>query len=68
MRRLRQWLGRAETRLGIAWAQFWVAWIGWPLSLAITDEPPFILSLSWWAIIATAWDTINTTELKKETT
>ena len=40
----------------LAWSLLVASLIGWPLSLALTDEPPFILSLSWLAIILTALD------------
>lgn len=42
--------------------------IGWPLS-ALTvakDEPPFILGLSWLAIILTAADFLKTSRVHKD--
>lgn len=46
------------------------SFIGWPLS-ALTwakDEPPFVLGLSWLAVILTAFDIINSAlvSLEKE--
>jgi len=54
-----------QFRMTSAWILFWGSLIGWPLSIWLTDEPVFILSLSWFAITITAWDVINTTELKE---
>lgn len=50
-------------RVTIAWILFWASLLGWPLSLIFTDEPPFILSLSWLALTLTSWDVIQTSEL-----
>jgi hypothetical protein len=47
------------------WALLAGTIIGWPLSLIFTDEPPFILSLSWLALTLTATDIIFTASLKK---
>ncbi|AXV15111.1 hypothetical protein CYG48_04980 [Neorhizobium sp. SOG26] len=60
------WFKSRKTRLRIAWSMFWSSLVGWPLSIWLTDEPIFILSLSWFAITATAYDVICTTELKDE--
>ena len=38
----------------LAWFQLAVSVVGWPVSLWLIDEPKVILSLSWWAILATA--------------
>ena len=38
----------------LAWFQLGVSAVGWPVSLWLIDEPKVILSLSWWAILATA--------------
>ena len=38
----------------LAWFQLGVSVVGWPLSLIFVSEPPVILSLSWWAVLATA--------------
>lgn len=45
---------------------FWLSLAGWPLSIFFTDEPPFILSLSWLALTLTAWDVICTSDLKDD--
>lgn len=58
------WLKSRKTRLILAWCLFWASLIGWPISIWLTDEPVFILSLSWFAITITAWDVICTSELK----
>jgi len=63
---VRAYFKSRKFRLMLAWAMFWASLIGWPLSIIFTDEPPFILSLSWFAITSTAWDIICTTELKDE--
>ena len=65
MRKFWRWLNKRETRLGIAWTMFAASLIGWPLSMIFTDEPRFILSLSWLALTITAWDIIQTSELKE---
>lgn len=61
--RIRRFINRKDVRVAIAWTLFWGSLIGWPLSLWLTDEPPFILSLSWLALTLTAWDIVNTSEL-----
>lgn len=38
----------------LAWLQLGISVVGWPLSLIFVSEPPVILSLSWWAVLATA--------------
>ena len=43
---------RMQVRL--AWLQLAISVVGWPVSLWLIDEPKVILSLSWWAILATA--------------
>jgi len=50
-------------KLGVAWVLFVGSLIGWPLSIWLTEEPPFILSLSWLALTLTSWDIIMTTAL-----
>lgn len=40
--------------------------VGWPISLLLTDEPPFILSLSWLALTLTAYDILTTTDVRKQ--
>lgn len=55
-----------KVRLIGAWVLLIIAVIGWPLSqLTIAkDEPPFILGLSWMAIILTALDLVSTQDVK----
>lgn len=42
--------------------------IGWPLSMLTfaKNEPPFVLSLSWLALILTALDILNTVDVRRE--
>lgn len=57
-----------EVRLRLAWFIFIGCAIGWPLSMftVARGEPPFILSLSWLALMLTAWDVINTSDVRRE--
>lgn len=58
---------RPATRVKLAWGLLACSVIGWPLT-ALTlarDEPFFILSLSWLAIILTAWDILNTSDVRR---
>lgn len=51
-----------------AWILLIGATIGWPVS-ALTvakEEPPFILGLSWLAIILTAVDILATQDVRKQ--
>lgn len=59
-------LSDATWRVRIAWVLFVGSLVGWPLSMLTIaeDEPPFVLSLSWLAIALTAWDVINTTDVR----
>lgn len=57
-----------KLRLILAWLLLIGAIIGWPLS-AMTfaaSEPPFILGLSWLAVILTAIDILSTTDVRKK--
>ncbi len=60
------WFKSPRIRLKLAWFMFWGSLIGWPISIFLTDEPIFILSLSWFAITVTCYDVICTTELKDD--
>jgi hypothetical protein len=55
-------------RVGGAWVLLVSAVIGWPWSqLTIArDEPPFILGLSWLAIIINALDLLSTNQVHKK--
>lgn len=51
-----------------AWTLLVGSLIGWPLS-ALTvakDEPPFILSLSWLAIVLTAMDFLKASRIHRD--
>lgn len=51
-----------------AWILLAGSCIGWPLSTLTwaRDEPPFVLGLSWLAIILTAWDILTTSQVHEE--
>lgn len=55
-----------RARLILAWVLIAASIVGWPLTLWLTDEPPFVLSLSWLAITLTAWDILNTTHVRNQ--
>lgn len=58
-----------RARLISAWTLLVGSLIGWPVS-ALTvakDEPPFVLGLSWLAIILTAADLLATTDVRGQT-
>jgi len=61
-----KWFKSRSFRLKLAWGMFWGSLVGWPVSVWLTDEPIFILSLSWLAITVTAYDVICSTELKDD--
>lgn len=55
-------------RITLAWVLLAASLVGWPLS-ALTwakDEPPFILSLSWLAIVVTAVDVLSTQDVRSQ--
>lgn len=57
-----------KIRVKAAWTLLFACLIGWPLS-ALTlasEEPPFILGLSWLAIILTSLDLISTNQVKRD--
>lgn len=53
-------------RIYAAWVLLGASVIGWPLSMLTIakDEPPFVLSLSWLAIILTSLDIIATADAR----
>jgi hypothetical protein len=57
-----------RVRTVIAWILLIGSVIGWPLSqiTVARDEPPFILALSWLAIILTAADLLSTSQVHEE--
>lgn len=57
-----------KAQLIFAWVLLVGSLIGWPLSqlTVASSEPPFILGLSWFAIVVGAWNTIVTTQVNKD--
>jgi hypothetical protein len=58
-----------KARVVCAWVLLSVSVVGWPLSqlTVARSEPTFTLGLSWLAIILTATDIIQTTNVRRET-
>jgi hypothetical protein len=54
----------------LAWVLLIGSLIGWPVSqlTVASTEPPFILGLSWFAIVLGAWNTIVTTAVNRTVT
>jgi hypothetical protein len=48
-----------------AWALLIICIIGWPISMLTVakEEPPFVLSLSWLALILTCIDILSTQDV-----
>lgn len=61
--RTSRWFIRANTLLLL------VAIVGWPVTqlTVARDEPPFVLGLSWLAIIVAAWGNLLTAAVKDDT-
>lgn len=59
-----------KVQLYLAWVLLIGSLIGWPLSqlTVAANEPPFVLGLSWFAIVLGAWNTIVTTQVNREVT
>jgi hypothetical protein len=59
-----------RAQLYFAWVLLIGSLIGWPLSqfTVASNEPPFILGLSWFAVVLGAWNTIVATQVNKEVT
>lgn len=57
-----------KAQLIVAWVLLVGSLIGWPLSqlTVARSEPPFVLGLSWFAIVLGAWNTIVTTQVNKD--
>jgi uncharacterized membrane protein len=55
-----------KVRLYLAWALLILSLIGWPISMLTfaRDEPPVVLSLSWFAITLTCWDVVSTASVR----
>lgn len=51
----------------LGWILLILSLVGWPLSLFwwAKDEPPFVLSLSWLALVLTAIDILFTAQVKE---
>jgi hypothetical protein len=52
-----------KTRIIVGWIMFVGSLIGWPMTIWLTDEPRFILSLSWLAIVLEAWNMVQIAEV-----
>lgn len=52
-----------------AWVLLAIALVGWPASQLTwaKDEPPFVLALSWLAIVLTCVDVLVTAHVKRDT-
>jgi ribose/xylose/arabinose/galactoside ABC-type transport system permease subunit len=57
-----------KLRVALAWALLVGACIGWPLSAFTwaSDEPQFILGLSWLAIILSAAELLTSSQIHEE--
>lgn len=51
--------------VGMSWVMIAVCAFGWPYSILTTEEPIWILSLSWAALLFTAVGVIVTVDIKK---
>lgn len=58
----------SRARIILAWVLLVGSLVGWPLSMFVwaTEEPPFVLSLSWMAITLTALDILFTAQVQKK--
>lgn len=54
-----RWLMNPKRRVGLGWIFVIGSIVGWPASLILTDEPKFILSLSWLAILFEGWNSVQ---------
>ena len=59
-----------KAQLIFAWVLLVGSLIGWPLSqlTVASGEPPFVLGLSWFAIVIGAWNTIVTSQVNRDVT
>lgn len=57
-----------RARVVIAWTLLVASVIGWPLSMLTVakNEPPFVLSLSWLAIILAAAELLTSSQVHEE--
>ncbi len=51
-----------NARVIAGWALLVCALVGWPATVWLTDEPVFVLSLSWLAIVIEAWNMVQIAE------
>lgn len=58
---------RPMIRRLLGWSLLILSLAGWPLSLIwwAKEEPPFVLSLSWLALVLTAIDILFTAQVKE---
>lgn len=49
-------------RVWLGWLMIAVVLVGWPATLIFTDEPRFVLSLSWFALLLEAWNMVQIAE------
>lgn len=57
-----------RARITLAWILLVGGLIGWPVTqfTVAADEPPFVLALSWLAIILTAVDILSTQDVRHQ--
>ena len=57
-----------KVRVYLAWGLLLVSLILWPVSMLTfaKTEPPWVLSLSWFAIITTCLDIVSTQDVRKK--
>lgn len=57
-----------RAQLIVGWVLFVGAAIGWPLSqlTVAANEPPFVLGLSWFAVVLNAWGIIVACQINKD--
>ena len=55
-----------KAQVYLAWFNLVASLIGLPLTIILTDEPPFILALSWYAITITALGWISAAQANRE--
>ncbi len=57
-----------KARVYFAWALLLACVVGWPVSMFTfaASEPPWILSLSWGAMILTCLDIVSTQDVRKQ--
>jgi hypothetical protein len=59
---------RRHLEVGLAWVLLLGSLAGWPASLIwwAKDEPPFVLSLSWLALVLTSLDLLKTSRVHRD--